>query len=206
MEGNARPAAVAADRALERPRERAAAHGVPPVGSARNPPIDWPAIVGDVARALLGKPSSATRREFRYGRRGSLSVDVECGRWHDHEAVEGGGVLALVERERGSRAAALAWLEAEGFIGQRDPALRAAEGHSERRAVETGNPPGCEAMRSAAGKPCELPRHRRSPRMGRNPPARRHRRRGVPRRSARCRTCRRRSGASLPSGPEPSEP
>ena len=149
MGGNARLAAVAADRALERPRERAAGGSVPPVGSARNPPIDWPAIAGDVARALLGEPSSATRCELRYGRRGSLSVDVECGRWHDHEAGEGGGVLALVERERGSRAAALAWLEAEGFIGQRDLALRAAEGHSERCAVETGKPSGAVAHAAA---------------------------------------------------------
>ena len=136
MGRNARPAAVATDQALERPRERAAA------GSVAQQRIDWPAIAGDVARALLGEPSSATRTELRYGRRGSLSVDIERGRWRDHEAVEGGGVLALVERERGSRAAALAWLEAEGFIGRRDPALRAAEGHSERRAVETGNPTG----------------------------------------------------------------
>ena len=142
MGRNARPAAVAADRAREKPCGRSAAHSVPPVDSARNPSIDWPAIAGDVARALLGEPSSATRTELRYGRRGSLSVDVEYGRWHDFEAGEGGGVLDLVTRERGSRAAALAWLEAEGFIGQRDPALRAAEGHSERRAVETGNPTG----------------------------------------------------------------
>ena len=136
MFGGSRPAAGGADRELERPRERAAA------GSVAQQRIDWPAIAGDVARALLGEPSSATRTELRYGRRGSLSVDIERGRWRDHEAVEGGGVLALVERERGSRAAALAWLEAEGFIGRRDPALRAAEGHSERRAVETGNPTG----------------------------------------------------------------
>ena len=59
------------------------------------PRIDWPAIAGDVAHALLGEPSSATRRELRYGRKGSLSVDIECGRWRDHEAGEGGGVLAL---------------------------------------------------------------------------------------------------------------
>ena len=140
MFGESRPAAGGADRALERPRERAAA------GSVAQQRIDWPAIAGDVARALLGEPSSATRTELRYGRRGSLSVDIERGRWRDHEAVEGGGVLALVERERGSRAAALAWLEAEGFIGQRDPALTRPESRSERRVVETGNP--------AAPRPC----------------------------------------------------
>ena len=124
-------------------------------------PIDWPAIVGDVARALLGEPSSATRRELRYGRKGSLSVDIECGRWRDHEAVEGGGVLALVERERGSRAAALAWLEAEGFIGQRDPALTRPESRSERRAVETGNPADAEARAAEDARREDSPRFAR---------------------------------------------
>lgn len=129
-----RPAAGGADRALERSRERAAA------GSVAQQPIDWPVLMPAVAEALLGEPSSATRRELRYGRKGSLSVRLDTGQWFDHEAGEGGGVLDLVTRERGSRAAALAWLEAEGFIGQRDPALRAAEGYSERRAVKTGIP------------------------------------------------------------------
>ena len=134
MFGRSRPAAGGADRALERPRERAAA------GSVAQQPIDWPALMPAVAEVLLGEPTSRTRTELRYGRRGSLSVDIERGRWHDHEAGEGGGVLALVERERGSRAAALAWLEAEGFIGQRDPALKRPESRCEPRAVETGNP------------------------------------------------------------------
>ena len=98
-----------------------------------------------VAEALLGEPTSRTRTELRYGRKGSLSVRLDTGQWFDHEAGEGGGVLALVERERGSRPAALAWLEAEGFIGRRDPALRVTESHGEPRAVETGNPADAEA-------------------------------------------------------------
>ena len=109
------------------------------------PRIDWPAIAGDVARALLGEPTSRTRTELRYGRKGSLSVDIERGRWHDHEAGEGGGVLALVERERGTRPAALAWLEAEGFIGRRALALTRPESHGERCAVKTGNPANAKA-------------------------------------------------------------
>ena len=134
MFGGSRPAAGGAGRALERPRERAAA------GSVAQSPIDWQAIAGDVARALLGEPSSATRTELRYGRKGSLSVRLDSGTWFDFEAGTGGGVLALVERERASRAAALAWLEAEGFIGQRDPALTRPESRCRPRAVETSNP------------------------------------------------------------------
>ncbi|MCY4470742.1 MAG: toprim domain-containing protein [Thiotrichales bacterium] len=96
-----------------------------------------------VAEALLGEPTSRTRTELRYGRKGSLSVDIERGRWHDHEAGEGGGVLVLVERERGSRPVALAWLEAEGFIGRRDTALTRPESRCEARAVKTvNNAPG----------------------------------------------------------------
>ena len=87
--------------------------------------IDWPAIAGTVARALCGEPSSRTRTEMRFGRRGSLSVKLDSGTWFDHEADEGGGVVALVERERRcSTREALEWLESAGFVdsaGKRGP-------------------------------------------------------------------------------------
>ncbi|MDD9980873.1 MAG: toprim domain-containing protein [Gammaproteobacteria bacterium] len=120
--------------------------------------IGWPTIAADVARALLGEPSSCTRTELRYGRKGSLSVDVVRGRWHDFETGEGGGVLDLVTRERGSRAAALAWLEAEGFVAQRDPGARAAESRPGRPAVETGNLTGAK---SCAAQPARRADSRR---------------------------------------------
>ncbi len=111
-----------------------------------------------MARALLGEPSTCTRTELRYGRKGSLSVDVVRGRWHDFETGEGGGVLDLVTRERGSRAAALAWLEAEGFVAQRDPGARAAESRPGSPAVETGNPAGA---RPCAAQPARRADSRR---------------------------------------------
>lgn len=120
--------------------------------------IGWPAIAADVARALLGEPSTCTRTELRYGRKGSLSVDVVRGRWHDFETGEGGGVFDLVTRERGSRAAALAWLEAEGFVAQRDPGARAAESRPGRPAVEMGNPAGA---RPGAAQPARRADSRR---------------------------------------------
>ena len=93
--------------------------------------FEWPAIAGDVALALLGEPSSATGRELRFGRRGSLSVDLQHGCWFDHEAGTGGGVLDLVMREQNcDRAGALAWLEAGGFLPGHAP-LRAQESLSE---------------------------------------------------------------------------
>ena len=87
---------------------------------------DWSALLEPVARELLGEPnptlSHPSTGQLRYGRRGSLSVCIaphhEAGQWFDHEAGEGGGLLALVERERGTnRVEALRWLESSGFIG-----------------------------------------------------------------------------------------
>jgi hypothetical protein len=52
-----------------------------------------------VALALLGEPNRrlSKAKELRFGTNGSLSVDLEKGRWFSHEAQQGGGVLALIE-------------------------------------------------------------------------------------------------------------
>ena len=85
---------------------------------------DWPGIIGPVAEALLGEPTKRARDEWRYRTRGSLAVHVSgerAGTWRDWEADTGGGVLALVEHERGcDKAAALDWLESAGFVESRD--------------------------------------------------------------------------------------
>ena len=103
------------------------------------PPIDWPAMMGEVAVALLGKPNKAlsNRCTLRYGRRGSLAVHIAgayAGTFRDHEAGEGGGVLDLVQRERGgNKHDAMAWLRACGVLsGERVPAREHAP-----RAVST---------------------------------------------------------------------
>ena len=135
--------------------------------------IDWPGIAGTVASALLGEPSSRTRTELRYGRRGSLAVHVDgerAGTWHDFEAGAGGGVLDLVKRERRfDTAAALAWLDAEGFIerGPGRPAAVAATAltrsesrgatRCEPRAVQMGNARGA-VTHAAEDARCEASR------------------------------------------------
>ena len=87
-----------------------------------NAPIDWPALMPDVARALLGESNArlSTARELRYGTHGSLAVHVggeHSGTWRDHEADVGGGVLALVVRERGgTEREAMAWLRDAGLL------------------------------------------------------------------------------------------
>jgi hypothetical protein len=69
-----------------------------------------------VARKLWGDPnprlSSAT--ELRFGTQGSRSVDLEKGVWFDHEADQGGGVVALIAREQKVAASeAVDWLKRE---------------------------------------------------------------------------------------------
>ena len=62
--------------------------------------VNWPAFATRVSRALLGEPSSRSRTELRFGQRGSPSVKLDSGTWFDHETKEGGGMAALVARER----------------------------------------------------------------------------------------------------------
>jgi hypothetical protein len=54
---------------------------------------------------LLGEPTAKGRSEWRWGRRGSLSVVVrgpKHGLWHDHERGEGGDALSWTRRFLGT--------------------------------------------------------------------------------------------------------
>jgi putative DNA primase/helicase len=75
----------------------------------------------EVALALLGEPNRAmsTRRQWRFGRKGSLALDIagpKAGCWYDHEIGVGGDLIDLIHRERGGE-----FLDAvryaENFIG-----------------------------------------------------------------------------------------
>ncbi|MBF6022860.1 AAA family ATPase [Lysobacter niastensis] len=76
----------------------------------------YAAIIEAVARELCGDPNPklSSGRELRYGSNGSLSVDLDKATWYDHEAGEGGGVLALVMQRTG-RSDAKAWLREHGY-------------------------------------------------------------------------------------------
>ena len=90
--------------------------------NAARVPIDFAALMRPVALALLGKPNArlSTVREWRYRTHGSLVVHVDgeySGTFRDHEADAGGGVLALVVRERGgTEREAMAWLHDAGLL------------------------------------------------------------------------------------------
>jgi putative DNA primase/helicase len=58
----------------------------------------------DISIGLLGEPSSKSRNEYRWGKRGSLWLNrsgANRGRWYDHEHGVGGDLLDLIVRECG---------------------------------------------------------------------------------------------------------
>ena len=64
------------------------------------------ALFPHLAKALLGEPNPAlsSEYEYRYGARGSLSIDLRKGTWYDHEVGDGGGVLSGDTRDPPDRA------------------------------------------------------------------------------------------------------
>lgn len=77
---------------------------------------DLAPLMQAVADRLLGKPTQKRGQELRWGRQGSLSIDLKKGTFFDHEACEGGGVIDLIRRENGGTVAdALTWLESQGL-------------------------------------------------------------------------------------------
>ena len=78
------------------------------LGAAMSEP-DWRAFeaelrtrVPELALELLGNPTFRVGQEWRWGRKGSLSVVVsgdKAGMWFDHEIGQGGGFIDLVGRD-----------------------------------------------------------------------------------------------------------
>jgi hypothetical protein len=86
--------------------------------------IDFAELMEAVALWLLGEPKQKFRgrREWRYGTRGSLKIDIDRGTWTDFEAGTGGGVLDFISREiGGGRADAMSWLRREGLTHDARP-------------------------------------------------------------------------------------
>lgn len=84
-----------------------------------------PEFVGEPNRAL------SSQTELRWGKNGSLSVDLSKNTWHDHEDQTGGGVLDLLQSFRGySKAEAIEWLQDEGFLERREKPNGQANGHA----------------------------------------------------------------------------
>ena len=60
-----------------------------------------------VAFKFYGEPNKAlsSAGELRFGKQGSLSVDLKKAVWFDHEYGIGGGVLDMIEHRLGLRGA-----------------------------------------------------------------------------------------------------
>ena len=87
-------------------------------------------LLEPIARALLGEPNRqlSKPREWRYGTHGSLSVDLDAGRWYDHEAGSGGGALDLIQRHQNTnKAGALKWLRDKRLLLERETPKRGAQ-------------------------------------------------------------------------------
>jgi putative DNA primase/helicase len=90
----------------------------------------------EIAAELLGNPTFRAGQEWRWGRKGSLSVVIggaRAGMWFDHEAGQGGGFVDLIARElRSNRRGACAWAAERTGLAPRGlpaagPARRAAK-------------------------------------------------------------------------------
>lgn len=90
------------------------------------------ALIGPVATRLFGAPNKAmsNANELRFGKRGSLSVDLQKGAWFWHGEGKQGGVLDLIaEKEGTDRKGAIDWLKANGFnVPEGDRPARAGNG------------------------------------------------------------------------------
>ena len=59
---------------------------------------DWQKIAPDVAKEILGEPTSQKSNEWRWGNKGSLTFNLETAQFYDFEEGAGGGVKWLLER------------------------------------------------------------------------------------------------------------
>lgn len=92
--------------------------------------IDFAAIAEPVARAILGEPnkSMSSKTELRFGKRGSMSVDLKTGQFYNHSEGTGGGVLWLIEAYKGLKGRdAVKWLVENGLADPQPERNRPAQ-------------------------------------------------------------------------------
>ena len=96
----------------------------------------WAAISKDVAVMLWGAPNASLSRgnKWRWGNKGSKSLDENTGWWYDFDANRGGDVPALIKAElqidwRG----AIQWLKDNGYLPE--SSTRRIMGRSARRSI-----------------------------------------------------------------------
>lgn len=123
----------------------------------RTQPIDWAAASAAAAQLLLGDPNPrlSNRRERRWGRKGSLALNLETGFWKDYEADETGGTLQLIARQTGWRPQqAMEWLVEQGIIPPRPEADPTGSGY-----LSTSENPAPTPTHASASTTTALPEH-----------------------------------------------
>src|SRR5262245_3625916 len=98
--------------------------------NAFNVPIEPVALA--ILPKYLGEPNRArsTRTELRWGKNGSMSIDLVKHTWWDHEEQQGGGVIDLLMAYDGlDKPGAVRWLRDHGFLKVK-PNGQAANGHA----------------------------------------------------------------------------
>ena len=101
---------------------------------------DYAPYMADVAKILWGEPNkrSSKGNDLRWGNHDSRSVNVAEGLFMDHKAGEGGGVLALIERETGrAKGDAVQWMRDNGLDVPDDRPVQNGGGYDNR----PGDPP-----------------------------------------------------------------
>ena len=80
--------------------------------------------IKQVVDLLNMQPSKASQYELRFGKRGSLSVDLKNNVWFDHEHMVGGGILDLVVHHGSAhdKKSAAKFLSENGLIANTDSA------------------------------------------------------------------------------------
>ena len=83
--------------------------------------------IKQVVELLNMRPSKTSQYELRFGKRGSLSVDLKNNVWFDHEHMVGGGILDLVVHHGSAhdKKSAAKFLSENGLIANTDSAPKA---------------------------------------------------------------------------------
>ena len=118
----------AIDQFLPRLRHRRRKRERPPDGqSAGRTEGDLPQkrVLGNSKKTLLkllGEPQKRTAKEWRYGNKGSLKINLESWTWYDSQTKESGKCLVdLILRElKINRTDAVNWLHREGLLWEED--------------------------------------------------------------------------------------
>ncbi|MBC7152736.1 MAG: toprim domain-containing protein [Rhizobium sp.] len=125
---------------------------------------DWRAFdaelrarVPELAIELLGKPTFRAGQEWRWGRKGSLSVVVggaRAGMWFDHEEGRGGWFSDLVGRDLGmAREDATDWIADRIGMGERHRPVRPSPAPQAMPANDPGEPPSAPTTAPSESNP-----------------------------------------------------